>query len=376
MKRNLIIFMLFFNLSYQISFGSDFKVKEVTVDKEKNSWFMPREIGWLSGDAGHSIPLEKNRILWIFGDTWTGKFENNRLSPDKWYVHNSIAIQYLDSAGTSEIEFIFGKDEEGRAFFPNQKNMPGKYLWPTNGFILDNSLYIFCQAVAHGENGWFSISGSVIIEVINKGDHPKNWIKRYYDFKTPEWHGDEFQILYHSALFEKDLYIYFMGFIIENRKRKAILSRMLKSDFIKNKDSKDLEHLVWEENLKIWSKTTQNRVYIFEPGNTESNIQYISDWDLYVTTTYTAIDNKILLTYSKNLEGPWSDPQVVFENPIINCPEKTCIETYAVRSHPEFSQKTGEVIISYITSYTGDYKNANINSYRPRFIKVYLEKVN
>ena len=92
MKRNLIIFMLFFNLSYQISFGSDFKVKEVTVDKEKNSWFMPREIGWLSGDAGHSIPLEKNRILWIFGDTWTGKFENNRLSPDKWYVHNLSLI--------------------------------------------------------------------------------------------------------------------------------------------------------------------------------------------------------------------------------------------------------------------------------------------
>ena len=83
-----------------------------------------------------------------------------------------------------------------------------------------------------------------------------------------------------------------------------------------------------------------------------------------------------MLTYSKNLEGPWSDPQIVFENPIINCPEKTCIETYAVRSHPEFSQKTGEVIISYITSYTGDYKNANINSYRPRFIKVQLERVN
>ena len=65
-----------------------------------------------------------------------------------------------------------------------------------------------------------------------------------------------------------------------------------------------------------------------------------------------------------------------FENPIINCPDKTCIETYAVRSHPEFSQKTGELIISYVTSYTGDYKHANINSYRPRFIKVQLEKVN
>ena len=376
MIKKLIPLMLMFYVYHQVSFGSDFKVKDVTVDKKKNSWFMPRERGWLSGDAAHSIPLQSNRILWIFGDTWTGKFENNTLFPDKWYVNNSIAIQHLDSAGISEMEFIFGKDEEGRAFFPNKKNMPGKYLWPTNGFILGNTLYVFCQAVAHGEDGWFSISGSVVVEVKNPDEHPKNWQKNYYNFETPEWSGDDFQLLYHSALFKKDKHIYFLGFTLDSGVKKAILSRMLKNDFIKNKSSKDLEHLVWKKNLKTWSKISQNRVYIFEPGNTESNIQYISDWDLYVTTTYTAIDNKILLTYSKNLEGPWSDPQIVFENPIINCPEKTCIETYAVRSHPEFSQKIGEVIISYITSYTGDYKNANINSYRPRFIKVQLEKVN
>tara|TARA_A100001011_G_scaffold397041_1_gene496805 strand:+ start:2914 stop:4044 length:1131 start_codon:yes stop_codon:yes gene_type:complete len=376
MIKNITLFMVIVFLSHETSFGSSFKIKKVTEDREKSSWFMPREIGWLSGDAAHSIVLDKNRILWIFGDTWTGKFENNTLIPDKWYVNNSIAIQQFDSLGNSEIEFVFGKELDGRAYFPNKNNMPGKYLWPTNGLIIDNSLYVFCQAVAHGEDGWFSISGSVIIEVLNKDDHPKDWIKRYYDFNTPEWNGNEFQIQYHSALFEKNLYIYFMGFTIDDGKKKAILSRMLKVDFIKNKNSKNLEHLVWKKNLKIWSKATQNRVYIFEPGNTESNIQYISDWDLYVTTTYTATDNKILLTYSKNLEGPWSDPEVIFENPIINCPDKTCIETYAVRSHPEFSQKTGELIISYVTSYTGDYKHANINSYRPRFIKVQLEKVN
>lgn len=376
MMKNITLLLVIIFFCHRISFGSSFRIKEVSEDKEKNSWFMPRENGWLSGDAAHSIALGKNRILWIFGDTWTGKFQNNTLIPDQWYVNNSIAIQQFDSSGNSEIEFVFGNDEEGRAFFPNKNNMPGKYLWPTNGFILDDFLYIFCQAVAHGVDGWFSISGTVVVEVTNPSEHPKKWHKNYYNFETPEWKGDDFQLLYHSALFKKDKYIYFMGLAIENRKKKAILSRMLKNDFLKNKNSNDLEHFVWKKNLKKWSKTTQNRVYIFEPGNTESNLQYISDWDLYVTTTYTALDNKILLTYSKSLEGPWSEPEVVFENPIINCPEKTCIETYAVRSHPEFAQETGEIIVSYITSYTGDYKNANINSYRPRFIKIQLEKVN
>ena len=99
-------------LYQEISLGSSFKIKEVKEDKEKSSWFMPREIGWLSGDAAHSIVLDENRILWIFGDTWTGKFENNTLIPDKWYVNNSIAIQQFDSLGNSEIEFIFGKRGE------------------------------------------------------------------------------------------------------------------------------------------------------------------------------------------------------------------------------------------------------------------------
>ena len=81
----------------------------------------------------------------IFGDTWTGKFQNNTLIPDQWYVNNSIAIQQFDSSGNSEIEFVFGNDEEGRVFFPNKNNMPGKYLWPTNGFILDDFYIYFAK---------------------------------------------------------------------------------------------------------------------------------------------------------------------------------------------------------------------------------------
>ena len=66
--------------------------------------------------------------------------------------------------------------------------------------------------------------------------------------------------------------------------------------------------------------------------------------------------------------------ELEYENPIINCPEKVCIETYAVRCHPEFSSITGEIIISFITSYTGEYKDAPIESYRPRFIRLLMSK--
>ena len=104
-------------------------------------------------------------------------------------------------------------------------------------------------------------------------------------------------------------------------------ARMLKNKFLVFKNSKHLEHLVWEDRRRTWSSSNENRIYLFKPGNTESNIQYIPEWDVFVTTTYTAIDNKILLSFSNRLYGPWSEPQIVFENPMINCPDKICIET-------------------------------------------------
>ena len=375
MKKIIFLFLIFYDAKTNECFGQDYEIIKTTIDQEKNNWFMPEKSGWLSGDAAHSIPLDNKRILWIFGDTWTGKYEDGVLKPDDWFVNNSIAIQYLNSTNKDSIDFIFGSEDEGRAFFPNEKNMPGEYLWPTNGFILKNSLFIFCQAVAADKNGWFGIAGTVIVGVDNFFDHPKKWDKKYYDFETPPW-SDEFQLLYHSALYVDNDYIYFMGFTLDNGVKKSILSRMLKNKFLVFKNSKHLEHLVWEDRRRTWSSSNENRIYLFKPGNTESNIQYIPEWDVFVTTTYTAIDNKILLSFSDRLYGPWSEPQIVFENPMINCPDKICIETYAVRCHPEFSQRVGELIISYVTSYTGDYKNANILAYRPRFIKVQIGQKN
>tara|TARA_Y100000588_G_scaffold394950_1_gene518583 strand:- start:1114 stop:2244 length:1131 start_codon:yes stop_codon:yes gene_type:complete len=357
--------------------GTSYEVESVSIDEEKNQWFMPQEEGWLAGDAAHSIQLDSNRILWIFGDTWPGTFSGGVLKPDPLYVHNSIAIQYIDKGSEGRIEFIFGKVEEGKSFFPQKENMPGKYLWPTNGLILNNELYIFCQAVSHDETGWFGIAGTVIVRVQNFQQHPTKWNKEYYDFQTPAWENNTLQVQYHSAIYKQDEFIYFMGFKAEGNvaKKKAIISRIDSLTFLKTKSSLYLEHFIGgNPNGTNWSNDFKDAVVLFEPGNTESNIQYIPEWGLFVTTTYSAVNNKILLTHANDLTGPWSIPKIVYENPIINCPEKVCIETYAVRCHPEFSSIAGEIIISFITSYTGEYKDAPIESYRPRFIRLLMSK--
>ena len=379
MRVLIFLFTLSLFISCVKKTSLSYTVESVSVDDEKNNWFMPQEKGWLAGDAAHSIQLDKNRILWIFGDTWPGSFTDEVLIPDLLYVHNSIAIQYIATDGESKFEFIFGDVEEGRSFFPQKSEMPGEYLWPTNGIILNNALYIFCQAVSHDETGWFGISGTVIIKVKNKDQHPSKWEKEYFDFNTPAWTDKTPQVQYHSALFKEENFIYFMGFKAYpgEGKKEAILARTDTLKFLETMNSNDLEHLKRVgDREEEWVKNLAEAKTIFEPGNTESNIQFIKDWGLYVTTTYSAIDNKLLLTYSNALVGPWSEPEIIYENPNINCPDprNKCIETYAVRCHPELSTSVGQIVISYITSYTGEYKDAPIESYRPRFIKLQLSR--
>ena len=49
--------------------------------------------GWLAGDVGHSIRINDQKVVWIFGDSFFGNFENGRLKRDGLHINNCIAIQ-------------------------------------------------------------------------------------------------------------------------------------------------------------------------------------------------------------------------------------------------------------------------------------------
>ena len=131
------------------------------------------------------------------------------------------------------------------------------------------------------DTGFWTMSGTLLIEITNPDDNPNNWIKNYYDFNTKPWVGDSFQRQFHSAIFLKDPYIFFKGFNLENGIKKATLSRISMEKFKKFKSSKYLEHLIESNGKDQWSSTDSELKYLYEPGNTESSIQYLHRfWDL------------------------------------------------------------------------------------------------
>ena len=153
-------------------------VKSVEIDKEKNSWFNPEKNGWLAGDVGHSILLDEEKILWIFGDSFYGEFKEHKLKRDGLHINNCIAIQ--NTKISNDLVFYKGNDENTRAFFPHpRKSFPGKFLWPTNGLYFDGLLYIFCQAMDIDDTGFWTMVGTLVIEIPNPNDNPKTAVREF-----------------------------------------------------------------------------------------------------------------------------------------------------------------------------------------------------
>ena len=68
------------------------KILDVYEDNIYDKLFLPQKKGWLGGDAGCSIRLNKNKTLWLFGDTILGEYKNGRRNVLYPHINNSIAI--------------------------------------------------------------------------------------------------------------------------------------------------------------------------------------------------------------------------------------------------------------------------------------------
>ena len=46
---------------------NNMNIESVQIEESMNSWFNPQKKGWLAGDVGHSIRINDQKVVWIFG---------------------------------------------------------------------------------------------------------------------------------------------------------------------------------------------------------------------------------------------------------------------------------------------------------------------
>ncbi|HYC23636.1 MAG TPA: DUF4185 domain-containing protein, partial [Candidatus Bathyarchaeia archaeon] len=118
--------------------------------------------GWLGGDAAYSIPLDDNRILWMFGDTFT---DVNREGVRRWVdlVGNSVGVSQYGAMGWST-SFYYGRSADGDALpFFNSPEPKTRY-WPRDGFIDGETVFVFLTKALYTGVGpfGFDVIGSTL----------------------------------------------------------------------------------------------------------------------------------------------------------------------------------------------------------------------
>lgn len=338
------------------------QIQAIQTDEQMNAMMSARPVGWLGSDIAKSIALTEDRILWLYGDTFVGEIENGARKPGARFINNSIGIQQLDGQAPGSIEFHWGPGDT--SFFPHQPGTPGQLYWPTSGFLLDGKLYIFCYSV----EGFFTIRNTTMITVSNPLDPPMNW----------QWQATDFglggpNLGFHTGFHLDETHVYMLGYEDTISGRAAVLGRMGIDDLKGGGLSDAMEFWVRSDNDDIWGNQPTNLIPLFFPGVTESDLVYMTEFGVFVTTAYDPFQNGISLVYARELTGPWSKPLCLYDVPEFdNSPFD--IIAYAARPHAALARGSGELVFSYATNTFGTvdplFTPDGLGIYVPRFFKV------
>lgn len=339
----------------------------VSVEKDPvyTTMLAPRTSGWIGSDVAKSILLPNGKVVWLFGDTFIGSVMNGTRQPGAKFINNSIGLQDAIPGSAANMQFHWGAGDT--SFFPHQPNTPGNLYWPTSGIYYRGELFIFCYSVASG----FNLANTTLIRVTNPLATPAQWTWTAADFGI-----GRNNLNFHTAIFIDEPYIYFLG--TENSGGShAVLARMLGDDLAAGAHAEAMEFWVQGLGGPEWGQNPTSLVPLFPPGVTESDIQFIPAWGLYVTTTYNPFARTLYLVTAESLTGPWTDPVCLYDVPEWDMVSFDII-SYAARPHPELSTQTGELFISYATNALGSidplFTQEGLAIYAPQMLRVVLER--
>lgn len=287
---------------------------------------------WLGSDDAYSIPLDDERTLWFFGDTFTGSKRD-----EAGFIRNSIAVQTGRDPSSASIQF-YGSLFEAREF----------WLWPLHGALIDGKLLVFFMKVKPsrlpsrgpiedwrelGNLGFFDVFGWEATSVENPRDDPATW--HCEKLAVPDTAG----IILGAAVYHSEgLYVY--GW----KERQAYLAR-------------------WDEQLEwfsggAWTGAAASATVVLDDVETEFTVHFeprLGRW------CQVQLKGEITIRTAEKPEGPWSEPQSVFR------PEES--NAYAGKAHP---QLTGaDLVLTYASiGPTADETLRDDRVYYPRFVRV------
>ncbi len=327
-----------------------------------------RPSGWTGGDGAYSVALGRDRVLWLFGDSFIGRVQDGR-RVDSRLINNAAAVQSGGEPSEDSLRFVYRTLPDGRPLAPLQPQDGTGWLWPYHGVRTPQGLFLFLLQVEAAEGPaafGFRLVSTWMGKVENPDEAPELWVMTQR--KIPWGHDRR---LFGSAVLLREGYAYVFGTLdvaVEGWVRKqAILARV---------PAERLDDFgAWRFYAGgEWVTDAEQAEPVCEDVAGEFSVSYLPAVGRYVLVyTEGGLSENIALRFAKQPQGPWGAPVRVYR-----CPEADWdprIFCYAGKGHPEIGSAPRELIVTYVANATEfTLLEADARLYRPRFIKITLQE--
>jgi len=378
-------------------------LKQAISDVEWDAVFSRTE-GWTGGDVAGTVDLGDDRTLWMFGDSWIGKVAGGKHAPGLHMVNNAVGTHPRSALGDGraprydELKFFWGPDNKEKkptAWVIPQADTADRWYWSSGGGVVvpgpnrQLRLIVFLfHLKKRGEknSSWnFKHIGSAMAIVDNVEQPVDKWKVRQlsipYSIGSGLGAGDSsvretnwgvaalLRKEHQEGVAEATLYIYGVH-NAQRLNKQLMLARVPASQVDK------LDQWRFYSGKGRWSARASDAVHIADRMASELSVdEYVAEGRSTFVMVHSepVFGRRIMVRTAPSPEGPWSKPQAVYSVPGLDRGKDYF--TYAAKGHLHLSRKN-ELLVTYIIN-ANDIWDMAVDAaiYRPRFLRVPLNRV-
>lgn len=305
------------------------------------------------GDCAYSVDLGNQRVLWLFGDTFVGAAPDSRSG--SVMIRNSIGIQRGYNPGESEITFFFGTSrKKPSAFFEGTDD---KWLWPGPAVNLSGKILLTFSQITPEKGGLgFKTEESAAFLLLNPSESPSKW--DFQEVALPPA-PDHAKIGLGSLIIENDFLCSFAP--NEPGNHDVYLGRWP----LEAASSGNLKDPEWFSPEHGWTRDPRQARPIINSVQTEFSVHKENKNQYELISVDGFGGTNIVARHAPNLEGPWSEPRVLFRP---GESDQKDIFVYSAKAHPQL--QGGDRVMTYCTNHKDFWTLVKrMDLYFPRFLK-------
>ena len=307
---------------------------------------------WTGADGSLSVVLPDGRVVWDFSDTFLG-FVNSDGSrpPGQPFINNSMIVQ--DSGAL--VQTLHG----GTAQSPTSLIIPidqNSWYWMGDMTVEGDRLRVFVMEFIRTGPGIFDFQwvGNAIASFVLPDLTLENVVPT---------HGEN-SVMYGAALLEEGGYTYIYGTEdVSGTEKYLHIARATSGNVLG----------AWEFYTGTgWSSDPASSARLRKGvGNGFGVAKVGNQFVLFTMDSLVAFSAELVMYSSNNPAGPFANRTHVYWTP----ESRHGLFTYDAHVHPEFTDAQGRLLVSYdVNSFDFHDLLANVDSYRPRFIRVKIAR--